>query len=74
MDRIFSTNFQSSITVVALGSDESRSPGIVIRRPISSNRFQSVDFAGRPPPCRAEEVRQGVDGGRRTVGSLPRCR
>ncbi|KOX69919.1 hypothetical protein WN51_04432 [Melipona quadrifasciata] len=59
---------------LAPGSEGSRSPGIVIRSPLSSNRFQSVDFAGRPPPSRTEEVRQGVDGGRRTVGSLPRCR
>lgn len=39
-----------------------------IRSSLSSNWFQSVNFAGNPHFA-AEEVRQGVDGGRRTVGS-----
>lgn len=46
----------------------------IIRSPLlSSNRFQSKDFAGNPHLV-SEEVRQGVDGGRRTVGRLLRCR
>ncbi|CAD1475173.1 unnamed protein product, partial [Heterotrigona itama] len=34
---------------VGLGSEGSRSPGIVIGSPLSPNRFQSVDFAGSGP-------------------------